>query len=52
LLEQDPERVEGFEAVMAAFKAPTRPRDELVKQLDEEQRVVVRITPTKFDLHD
>jgi PPOX class probable F420-dependent enzyme len=52
LLEQDPGRIEGFEAVMAAFGAPTRPRDELVTQLDDERRVVVRITPTAFDLHD
>jgi PPOX class probable F420-dependent enzyme len=52
LLETDPGRVEGFEAVMAAFKAPAQPREELVKRLDDEGRVVVRITPTAFDLHD
>ena len=52
LLEQDPGRVEGFEAVMAAFKAPARPREEIVKQLDDEGRVVVRIRPTMFDLHE
>ncbi|HEY7105528.1 MAG TPA: TIGR03618 family F420-dependent PPOX class oxidoreductase [Acidimicrobiia bacterium] len=51
LLERDPARVEGFEAIMAAFKAPARPREEMVQQLDDEGRVVVRITPTKFDLH-
>jgi PPOX class probable F420-dependent enzyme len=52
LLEQDPGRVETFEAIMASFKAPARPREEMVKQLDDEGRVVVRITPTKLDLHD
>jgi len=52
LLEQDPGRVEGFEAIMAAFKAPAQPRDEMVKQLDDEGRVVIRVHPTSFDLHD
>lgn len=52
LLEDDPARVEGFEAMLARFGAPKTPRDELVTQLDTEGRVVARIRPTKVELHD
>ncbi|HXY91050.1 MAG TPA: TIGR03618 family F420-dependent PPOX class oxidoreductase [Acidimicrobiia bacterium] len=52
LLEQDPERVEVFEQILARFGAPATPRDELARRLDEEGRVVARISPTGADLHE
>jgi PPOX class probable F420-dependent enzyme len=52
LLEDDPERVESFEAILAGFGAPGRPRDQLVTQLDTEGRVVARIRPTRVELHE
>jgi PPOX class probable F420-dependent enzyme len=52
LLEEDPTRVEAFERILAGFGAPARPRDELARQMDDEQRVAVRIRPTSADLHD
>jgi hypothetical protein len=51
-LEDDPARVEAYEAILARFGAPATPRDQLATQLDAEQRVIARIRPTSVDLHD
>jgi PPOX class probable F420-dependent enzyme len=52
LLEEDPARVEAFERILSGFGAPAGNRDELSRQMDDEQRVAVRIRPTSADLHD
>ena len=52
LIEEDPGRVDGFETIMASFGAPPAPRDEMIKRLDDEARVIVRIRPTNVTLQD
>jgi PPOX class probable F420-dependent enzyme len=52
LLETGPARAEGFAAILAGFGAPAKPLEELVTQLDAEQRVVIRIHPTKVELQN
>ena len=37
---------------MASFGAPPAPRDEMIKRLDDEARVIVRIRPTNVTLQD
>jgi PPOX class probable F420-dependent enzyme len=52
LLEEDPERIEAFAAMMARYGAPEQPAETLAEQLDREGRVCARIQPTALDLHD
>jgi PPOX class probable F420-dependent enzyme len=52
LLEQDPDRAEAFEQILASFGAPATPRDELARRMDAEGRVAARIHPTSADLHE
>ena len=51
-VERDPERVEAFAAMMAAYGAPAKPAGELAASLDSEGRVILRIHPTSVELHD
>jgi PPOX class probable F420-dependent enzyme len=51
LVEQDPARVDGYAAILASFGAPATPRAEMVRSLDDEDRVVLRIHPTTTMLH-
>ncbi len=52
LVERDPERVDAFQAILMSYGMPETPTEELVKTLDDEQRVVLRLRPTSIDLHD
>ena len=46
LVEQDPARVDAYAALVASFGAPEAPREEIVRGLDEEDRVILRVHPT------
>ncbi len=46
LVEQDPARVDAYAAILVSFGAPESPRDDMVRSLDEEDRVILRIHPT------
>ena len=52
LVEKDPERADGFARILASYGAPEQPREQLIKSLDDEDRVVLRIHPTAIELHD
>jgi len=51
LLEEGPDRVAAYAAILAGFGVSPAP-DDLEAQMDAEARVAVRIVPTQLDLHD
>ena len=51
LLEEDPERVDAYAAILAGFGVSPAPED-LAAQMDTEGRVAARIRPQRLDLHD
>jgi PPOX class probable F420-dependent enzyme len=51
LVEQDPARVDAYAAILASFGAPTTPREEMVRSLDDEDRVILRLHPVTTMLH-
>jgi PPOX class probable F420-dependent enzyme len=51
LLEEDPERVNAYAAILAGFGVSPVP-DDIVNQMDTEGRVAARIRPELIDLHD
>jgi PPOX class probable F420-dependent enzyme len=52
ILEKDPERVDGFQAILKSYGMPETPPGDLAATMDEEQRVVVRIHPRSMELHE
>ena len=52
LLEDDPDRVDAFQAILMSYGMPETPIDELRTTMDDEQRVVMRLRPTSMDLHE
>jgi PPOX class probable F420-dependent enzyme len=52
LVETDPERVIAFQAILASYGMPEQRAEELAAGMDEEQRVILRIHPTKVELHE
>ena len=52
LLEDDPARVDAFQAILMSYGMPESPVDDLRASMDDEQRVVLRLHPTSMDLHE
>jgi PPOX class probable F420-dependent enzyme len=52
LLENDPERVDAFQAILMSYGMPETPADDLRTSMDQEQRVVLRLRPTSTELHE
>ena len=52
LMEEDPDRVDAFQAILTSYGMPESPVDELRTSMDDEQRVVLRLHPTSMDLHE
>ena len=52
LLEDDPARVDAFQAILMSYGMPESPVDDLRTSMDDEQRVVLRLHPTSMDLHE
>jgi PPOX class probable F420-dependent enzyme len=51
LLEEGPDRVDAYAAILAGFGVTPAP-DDLEAQMDTEGRVAVRIRPGQLDLHE
>ena len=51
LLEEGPDRVDAYAAILAGFGVTPAP-DDLEAQMDTEERVAVRIRPGQLDLHE
>ena len=52
LVENDPERIDGYARILASFGAPEQSREQLTNSMDDEDRVVLRIHPTAVELQD
>jgi PPOX class probable F420-dependent enzyme len=52
LVETDPERLTAFRAILASYGMPEQSAEDLVKSMDDENRVILRIHPTSVELHD
>ena len=52
LLEDDPDRVDAFQAILMSYGMPETPVDDLRTTMNDEHRVVMRLRPTSVDLHE
>ena len=52
LLEDDPARVDAFQAILMSYGMPESPVDDLRTSMDDEHRVILRLHPTSMDLHE
>jgi PPOX class probable F420-dependent enzyme len=52
LLEEDPRRVDAFQAILTSYGMPESPVEDLRTSMDDEQRVVLRLHPAAMELHE
>jgi len=52
LIEDDPARVNAFQTILMSYGLPETPAEDLIKTMEDEQRVVLRLRPSAIDLHE